>query len=109
LRIHGNETGGQDGLVRCYLQALANRDAVAMRAVATSLPATKITSIDFRHSGDARTGTATAIFGQNPSDSTDAWAVIHFADGAVEDLGLINEMSMGGNDVWRITIGSAWN
>jgi hypothetical protein len=80
-----------------------------MSAVATSLPATKITSIDFRHSADARTGTATAIFSQNPVDSTAAGAVIRFADGAVEDLDLINEMSMGGHDVWRLGIGRAWH
>ena len=65
------------------VQALANKDTSAMRAVATSLPATKITSIDFRHSADARKGTATAIFAQDPSDSTATWVVIHFADGAV--------------------------
>ena len=109
FRIHGSVTGGQDGLVRCYLQALAHKDTAAMSAVATSAPATKITSIDFRDSADARAGTATAIFSQNPVDPTAANVVIRFADGAVEDLDLINEMSMGGHDVWRIAIGSAWN
>jgi hypothetical protein len=109
VRIQGSVTGGQDGLVRCYLQALARRDQAAMSALATSAPATKITNIHFRHSADARAGTATAIFSQNPVDSTAAGVVIHFADGAVENLDLINEMSMGGNDVWRIAIGSAWN
>lgn len=95
--------------MRCYLQALAHNNTAAMSAVATSAPATKITRIDFRHSADARAGTATAIFSQNPSDSTAATVVIHFADGVVEDLGLIDEISMGGHDVWRMTIGSAWN
>jgi hypothetical protein len=109
LRIRGPASGGQEGLVRCYMRALATRDTSLMSTVATNPPKSTITRADFRYSRDARSGMATATFSPNPSDSTDVDLEIRFADGVVEEnLGLENEIAFGGPSAWRMTVGSAW-
>jgi len=106
VRIRGTATSDQEGLVRCYLLALASGDRSGMSAVATRTPPTRITSIDFRDSADARAGTATAIFIPNPVDSSAADVEVHFADGVVAHLDLVNEDAWGGPNLWRMQIGS---
>ena len=41
----------------------------------------RITATDLQHSEDARSGLATALFSQNPSDTTNVSVAITFADG----------------------------
>ena len=106
LRIRGPATPQQVGLVRCYLQAVAERDTGEMNAVAANIPPFRAVRADFRYSGDARAGVAVAIFTLNPVDSTYVYLTIRFADGAVDEgEGVINMASMGGPTVWRMDIG----
>ena len=105
LRVRGQATTAQAGLVRCYLRALATHDQNGMLDVAdTSAPVT-ITSADFVHATDAQTGTATVMFRPNYSDSAYVDVIVMFADGARADLSmeLVNPAS--GNS-WRMEIGT---
>jgi hypothetical protein len=104
--VRGTVTPAQDGLVRCYLQALANRDTAGLRAVAADIPPVRITKADLTYSADARAGLATATFTPNPEDPTSAFVLITFAHGAQEDLGMTNMVAMGGPSGWRMDIGS---
>jgi hypothetical protein len=106
VRVRGTLTPAQDGLVRCYLQALANRDTVGLMAVAADIPPVRITKADLKYSADARAGLATATFTPNPEDTTSAFVIITFADGAQEDLGMTNMIAMGGPSGWRMNIGT---
>jgi hypothetical protein len=105
LRVRGTATSTQVGLARCYLRALANRDHAEMAAVASNIPPAHITSGLFLYTADARAGVATATFTPNPSDSTYAYVTIRFADGTVEDAGMLNMIAMGGHSQWRMDIG----
>jgi hypothetical protein len=105
LRVRGTATSTQVGLARCYLRALANRDHAEMAAVASNIPPAHITSGLFLYAPDARAGVATATFTPNPSDSTYAYVTIRFADGTVEDAGMLNMIAMGGHSQWRMDIG----
>ena len=109
LRVHGEPTAAQEGLVRCYLRALAGRDTAGLLAVADNMPPVRITPADFAHSADARSGLATATF--LPSDVDVAWVplIIRYADGARDRLGLENLSAMGGPSVWRMPIGTDVN
>jgi hypothetical protein len=109
LRIRGEATGEQTGLVRCYLRALAGRDTAGLLAVAANIPPVRITGADLAHSADAQSGVATATFTPNPSDSTDVLLGIRYADGARAQLGLLNMIAMGGPSAWRLTIGTDVN
>jgi hypothetical protein len=102
LRVGGKPTPVQAGLIRCYLRALAHRDAAGLLAVAANIPPVRITKADFAHSADARAGLATAIFTPNPSDSSSASVAITYADGARAQVGILNMISMGGPSYWRI-------
>jgi hypothetical protein len=108
LRVSGHATSDQAGLVRCYLRALADHDTGGLLAVADTLSGpVRITSADFRHSADARTGVATATFTRGEND--DAYLVtIKFADHAREDLamGLANPGSV---HSWRLGVGTPAN
>jgi hypothetical protein len=108
LRIHGAATSDQEGLVRCYIQALVNRDTPLMEAAAEHSSGNKVTSAAFRYTRDARAGVATATITPNPNDTTDAEVEIRFANGVVEDTGLTNEAAFGGPSVWRIDIGTLY-
>jgi len=110
LQARGVATSSQEGLVRCYLQALATRNRSLMGKIATNPPRSKITRADFRYSRAARAGTATATFSPSPVDSTVVNVTVHFADGVVDrELGLYNEIAFGGPSVWRVSVGSAWD
>jgi len=108
LRIHGTATSDQEGLVRCYIQALVTRDTPLMKAAAEYSSGNKVTSAAFRYARDARAGVATVTVTPNPSDTTDAEVEIRFANGVVEDTGLTNETAFGGPSVWRIDIGTLY-
>jgi hypothetical protein len=108
LEIHGTATSEQEGLVRCYLQALVTRDTPLMKAVAEKTSGSQVTSAVFRYARDARAAVATVTITPNPSDSTDADVEIRFADGVVEDVGLTNEMAFGGPSVWRLDVGTGY-
>jgi hypothetical protein len=109
LRVRGHQSAGQAGLVRCYLRALAGRDASALAAVADYDPPVRITSADLTHSADARAGLAAATFTPNPVDSTSASVTITYADGTRDTLGLLNMIAMGDSPSWRMVIGTNIN
>lgn len=106
LQVRGGASPAQAGLVRCYLQALANGDVSGLRAVADDIPPIRITKVDLSHAADARAGLATATFRQNPSDTASAFVAIVYADGARDDLGMTNMVAMGGPSGWRMNIGT---
>jgi hypothetical protein len=109
LRVRGKPAAAQAGLVRCYLRALAGRDAAGLAAVADNMPPVRITPADLAHSADARSGLATATFTPNPSDPTNTPLTITYADGARDRLGVENLIAMGGPSTWRMTIGTDVN
>jgi hypothetical protein len=79
----------QDGLIRCYLQAVADQSSSEMRAV---VPArgnggpTDLGPEAFAHAADARSGEATATVTGNDVDDADATVAIRYADGASDEL-----------------------
>jgi hypothetical protein len=103
MRVSGQASQRQAGLVRCYLRALAQRDSQLLAAVA--YPPARITSADLRLSGAARSGLATASFRPNPVDSADVTVTIRFANGARAsvEMMLANPATW---DSWRLAIGS---
>ena len=106
MRIHGTATGAQPGLVRCYLQAIAEHNTAELRSIAQNIPPAHITASDFTYSQDARSGVTTVTFTPNPNDSTFVYLTIRFADGTVDNgADIINMTAMGGNSVWRMAIG----
>jgi hypothetical protein len=105
LRARGTATSTQVGLARCYLRALADRDRAEMAAVASNIPPAHITSGLFLYTPDVRAGVATATFTPSPVDSTYMSVTIRFADGTVEDAGMLNMIAMGGHSQWRMDIG----
>jgi hypothetical protein len=109
LRIRGTATSDQEGLVRCYIQALATRDTSLMKAVAEQASGNEVTRGACRYTRDARAGVATATVTPNPSDSTDAELEIRFADAVVDETGLTNELAFGGPSIWRIDIGTIYD
>jgi hypothetical protein len=74
--------------------------------VAAYIPPVRITKADFTHSADARAGLATATITQNPEDTSSAFVDVVYADGARDQLGLINMNAMGGPSGWRMVIGT---
>jgi hypothetical protein len=106
LQVRGKATAEQARLVRCYLRALAHRDAAGLLAVADDIPPVRVTSADLAHSADARTGLATATFTPSPVDSDYALLTVVYADGARDTLGLQNMRAMGGPSTWRMAIGT---
>ncbi len=82
MRVHGSATPQQIGLVRCYLKDLSMRDTQVLAGLmAVTTQGDRITATDLQHSEDARSGLATALFSQNPSDTTNVSVAITFADG----------------------------
>jgi hypothetical protein len=79
----------QDGLIRCYLRAIADRSTSELRSV---VPAhsdggpTGFGSTVFTHAADARSGTATVSVIGNAVDDADATVAIRYADQAHDDL-----------------------
>ena len=110
LQVRGTASPAQAGLVRCYLRALASRDTAGLMGAAGYIPPVRITKADLAHSADARAGPATAIFTQNPNDTSSAWVDIIYADGVRDDaIGLIDMNAMGGPSGWRMDIGTEIN
>ena len=116
VRIHGKPARGQIYLTRCYLRALAHRDAATMHELSEFVPqnrfSSRITSRDIAHSADARAGAATVTFIQNQVDSAQTAVQITFADGARESLGMIDismvlpDPAQYLGDAWRLAVGS---
>lgn len=106
LRVQGQATGEQAGLVRCYLQALAHGDSTGLDALAVRTKGIHITQADLTHSADARAGLATAVFTPSPVDTTYVLLTIRFADGKTERTGLMNMIAVGGFSAWRMSIGT---
>ncbi len=106
LRVLGHPDGGQAGLVRCYLRALAAGSAAGLLAVADTANApVRITKASFAHAPDARSGLAAATFTRNQIASDVSNVTIAFADGARESL----EIDLANPDSgtsWRLVIGS---
>ena len=108
LRVRGPATREQAGLVRCYLRALADRDPNGMLGVADTMQANEpltITRVDFAHAADARSGTATATFRPDDTDSAYVEVSFSFADGDRADvpMELANPASA---HSWRMEIGT---
>ncbi len=116
MRISGKPARGQVYLARCYLRALAHRDAATMGGLSESVPKfgfqSRITSRDLADSADARAGVATVTFDPNPIDSGSAAIEITFAGGAREGLSLVDmspalpEPAASLGSAWRFQIGS---
>lgn len=107
MRVVGNATAEQVGLVHCYLRGLARHDRSdlsKLSAIAGALG--HITAKDFKFSRDATSGTATANFKPNPADPTFVNVTITYGDGAVEVTGMYDMIAFGGPSVWRMAIGS---
>jgi hypothetical protein len=109
LRIYGQPTPAQAGLLRCYLRALAHRDTAGLLAVAGNIPPVRITKSDLAYSADARTGRATATFLPALVDTDFVQVIITYADGATDRLAIQNMVEMGGPSVWRMAIGADVN
>ena len=110
VQVRGTASPAQAGLLRCYLRALASRDSAGLMAAAGDIPPVRITRADLAHAADAGAGPATAIFTQNPSDTSSAWVDIIYADGARDDdIGLTDMTAMGGSPGWRMDIGTDIN
>jgi hypothetical protein len=105
LRVRGAATGEQVGLAECYLGALAVEDKTELKALAQYRPSATITSADLVHSGDVRSGVATATFTPSPVDPTFVMVDIDYADGKRDRAGMINMVSMGEPAGWRMVIG----
>jgi hypothetical protein len=105
LQVRGTATSTQTGLVRCYLRALADHNVSELGAVARDIPPAHITGDLFRYSFDARAGLAAATFTPSPVDSTYVLVAIKYANGTIENTGMLNMIAMGGPSTWRMDIG----
>lgn len=105
LRVHGSATGEQAGLIRCYIRALATRDRTGLQAVADNDPPVRITSAQFAHAADARTGVATATFVPDQTDGAYVTVTIAFADGAGESVPMVLANPASAHS-WRLQIGT---
>ncbi|HEX9064117.1 MAG TPA: hypothetical protein VF843_03365 [Streptosporangiaceae bacterium] len=116
LRVHGRPFRGQVYLARCYLRALAHRDAAVLHELSWFVRQnnfrSRITRREMTHAADARSGIAAVTFRQNQVDAAQTAVTITFADGARESLQL-TDMSLVLPDpapalgnAWRLQIGS---
>jgi hypothetical protein len=79
----------QDGLIRCYLRALADHSTDELQGVVPARDEGGPAGFDaaaFTHSTDARSGTPTAEVSGNDVDDADATVDIRYADGARDTL-----------------------
>lgn len=75
----------QDGLIRCYLKAVADHSTSELQAVVPSADydgPTGFNAADISHTADVRSGTDTVTVVPNEVDSADAEVTIHYANGA---------------------------
>lgn len=70
MRVRGDASGAQAGVVRCYLQALARRRIAGLYRIAVYIPKDHITAAALNHSADARSGLATS----RPARSRCRWS-----------------------------------
>jgi hypothetical protein len=104
MRVRGQASGEQAGLLRCYLRALAQHDSVGLIIVAGDYAApVRITPRDFAHSADARAGTATATFTRNQFDDTYT-VQITFADQNRETV--LMALTDPAGHSWHLAIGT---
>ena len=102
LRVDGPATTAQTGLIRCYLQALAQHDLGALSGLAN--PAYRVTGAQLAQTADARSGLATARVTMSPVDTGIGTVRIDYADGATCSLGIeIVNPAVAGS--WRLDIG----
>lgn len=111
LRVEGQGTADEAGVVRCYLRDLAKRDTAGLSAIALDIDKNRITAADLKYSADARSGVATAYLWPSPVDDSDVAVVIIYADRVKEtaDLGNLDAFVDPNDSSWRMTIGSAWD
>jgi hypothetical protein len=104
--VHGHATSEQAGLIRCYLRALAHRDADSLQTLADATAGpVRITSADLRHAADARAGAASATFSPPGEDAVVAIKII-FADQVTETIWMAPEATTGAREPWRLEIGT---
>jgi hypothetical protein len=101
LRIRGQPSAGETGLVRCYLRALARCDRAGLSAVSWY---GQLTKTDMARSADARAGTATVTFTPNESDSADTSLKITYANGVTDATLSIHEENPIVMNSWRIQL-----
>lgn len=104
LRVTGHATATQTGLIRCYLQAIAQHDLGALRGLDN--PAYRATAAQLAQTADARSGLATAAVTISTEDTGIGTVRIGYADGATCSLGIevVNPAVAGS---WRLDIGPA--
>ena len=104
LRVSGSATAAQTGLIRCYLQAVAQHDLGALKGLAN--PAYRPTVAQLAQTADARAGRATAADTMSVEDTGIGTVQIDYADGATSSFGIeiVNPTVTGS---WRLDIGGA--
>lgn len=75
-------------------------------AVAENIPKVRIIPAALRYSANARAGLATAYFSPSTASTSFVGIKITYADGAVEETGIVNMAAMGGPSTWGMAIGS---
>jgi hypothetical protein len=109
VRVRGDGSADEAGVVRCYLRDLAHRDVAGLTAIANDPgigPKMKITAADLRYSADAGAGLATVYLAPDPIDSSVVGMTITYANGVKENVDLFNMDAFGGASTWRMGIGS---
>lgn len=102
LRVTGRATAAQTGLIRCYLQAVAQHDLGALRGLDN--PTYRATAAQLAQTADARSGLATAAVTMSADDTGIGTVRIGYADGATCSLGIeIVNPAVAGS--WRLDIG----
>ena len=104
LRVSGPATAAQTGLIRCYLQAVAQHNLGALKGLAS--PAYRPTGAQLARAADARAGLATATVTMSSDDTGIGTVQIDYADGATSSFGIeiVNPTVTGS---WRLDIGGA--
>ena len=104
LRVDGHATAAQTGLIRCYLQAVAQRDLGALKGLAN--PGYRVSSAQLAQAADARSGLATATVTMSQEDTGVGTVQVGYADGATCSFGIeiVNPQVAGS---WRLDIGRA--
>ena len=104
LRVTGHATAAQTGLIRCYLQAVAQHDLGALNGLAN--PAYRVTGAQLAQTADARAGLAAAAIAMSPDDTGIGTVLINYADGATCSFGIeiVNPQVAGS---WRLDLGAA--
>ena len=84
-----NANSVQDGLIRCYLRAIADRSTTELQSVVPARSNGGPIGFGpdvFAHAADARSGTATVTVTGDSVDDADATVAIRYADQARDNL-----------------------